>query len=50
MVCPMKLRTSDGVLIVSFSMIPFSFTLVFAVVFLRLLVVGVVLVGDQPLG
>ena len=49
-VCPMKLRTSDGVVIVSFSMIPcFPFTLVL-LCFLRLLFVGVVLVGDHPLG
>ena len=49
-VCPMKLRTSDGVVIVSFSMIVLvPFTLVLPC-FLWLLVVGVVLVGDQPLG
>jgi hypothetical protein len=49
-VCPMKLSTSDGVVIVSFSMIllvPFTLVLLFL---LRLLVVGVVLVGDHPLG
>jgi hypothetical protein len=48
-VCPMKLSTSGGVLMVSFSMIPFLSPLCCMVV-LRLLVVGVVLVGDHPLG
>ena len=50
-VCPMKLRTSDGVVIVSFSMIPCCpFTLWCCRLFLRSLVVGVILVGDHPLG
>lgn len=47
--CPMKLSTSDGVLMVSFSMTPFPSPLC-CMVSLRLLVVGVVLVGDHPLG
>jgi hypothetical protein len=45
----MKLRTSDGVVIVSFSMIAFPSPLRMLFL-LRLFFVGVVLVGDHPLG
>ncbi len=47
---PMKLSTSDGVVIVSFSMIPWFPSPFSLLCFVRLLVLGVVLVGDRPLG
>src|SRR4029453_14074221 len=47
-VCPMKLRTSAGVLMVSVSMVLFPFQLTLIVmVFVFLLGLGVVLIGDR---
>jgi len=49
-VWPMKLRTSDGVDRELFHDPVFPFTLWCCRLFLRSLVVGVILVGDHPLG